>query len=280
MRSQNQKQSPYLHLYGDDTLLRAVKNGRIPLQTDWSFLQPYLSFVQWHDRKQQPVSEQEILSALKAHYEKLPDTIRSLLSFEDFLQQRDKLEPDIRQTIRRKRRSGVQGYAVERLDKAAFLRLYSSALIDSAWQRHGAGFQGVCFCLRSDAALLTPKPGYPALLKPVGYGQAHQVAPSSENPVPGAFTGPETDAAEAEWRLVLPRGEAEVPSARLTKGDVVRIYLGPLADTELVKSVRHLVRFDQRFRHCDLFQVVPDVAHWKLTAQPLDPNTDDENDAP
>lgn len=276
MSSENRKQRSVFHLYGGDDLLRSLKNGRLSLQTDWSLLQPFLSFAQWHDDKQQPVTEQEIQSALKAHYNQLPQAIRSLLTYEDFLQQRAKLEPDIRQSISQQRRSTVQGYAHSRLERAALLRLYASALNDQVWRLQGDNYRGICVCLRNDASLLTAKKGYPALVKPVSYGQAHDVMPTKENPVPGAFMGPEAEASDAEWRLVLPRAEGEVPTVRLAKGDVARIYVGPSASDELLASVRHLIRFDQRFRNCDLMRVVPDLSHWKLTAQPLPVTSDDQ----
>lgn len=258
-----------LHLYGGADLLQRLKDGRIPLQTDWSFLQPYLSFDRWHGGKQQPVSEQEVLDGLKIHYEQLPSNIKGLLSFEDFLQQREKLEPQIRQQIKQQRTSTVQGYTLDRFDKAAFLRLYTSALNNDAWRYQAEDFSGLCIALRSSAAALTARKGYPALLKPVSQGKDHDVKASAHNPLPGAFMDVETSASEGEWRLVLPRSEDVDAGIKLSKGDVTRIYVATAASEELVDAVQKLVGYDLRFRQCSVFQVIPDVAHWKLTAVPL-----------
>jgi hypothetical protein len=257
-----------LFYYGDSSAVGWLKKGRFTLSTDWTMLQPYLSFMNYHQSKVAPVTEAEIQTELTLEYEKLPETIRSLLSFDDFLQQRDKFEAGIRSKIlSRRQQQEAQGYPTHRISQTGFLRLYDSATLDWAWQQLSNAFSGLCIEINRSAPCFHRQTSNPALLKPVKYGAAHDTKPTAENPVPGAFSDVEHNSGHGEWRFIRPVSKGV--TVKLTKGDVLAIYVSIHTPTETVDMIRELIALDLRYRSCVLYEVYPDATTWRLTARPI-----------
>ncbi len=265
---------PSYFYYGDRQLLNQLKNAKLPLQQDWSLLEPYVRFDQWHTNLHQPVTEQEILAGLQQEYDKLPMSIRGLLAFEDFLAKRDTFEADIRRKVMasRSQATGPAAYSQNRLSKAGFIRLFSTATSDYGWRTLADQHQGLCIAISSQASFLRPKAGQPVMLKPVQYGLPHDTQVSPTNPIPGAFSDAEENKARAEWRAVYPVPAMADSALKLAKNDITQIYVSVCASEELLEQVKQLVRLDLRYRKTQVLQVTPDASRWRLTAREISLN--------
>lgn len=265
-----EKQPPSLFYYGDENLLSQLKKGQFELLNDWSMLQPYISFAQYQQSLQHVISEAELMQGFQLEYQRLPENIRALLSFDDFLQQRDKIEPSVRQSILAQRSNTADSpkdYPLNRLEQTVFLRLFSSATVHDAWQNMASGFAGFCLEINSKAACFSSQAGKPALLRPVRYGKPHELVASKANPVPGVFEDTAEHKAQAEWRFVRPANQGN--ELKLSKGDVVNVYVSIHTPVDVVARLRDLTALDLRFRHCSLFEIYPDASTWRLTARPI-----------
>jgi len=264
----NESQST-LFYYGSEQLLTQLKAGKLDISRDWSMLEPYISFERWHNGNAQIITDQELQIGFRQEYEKLPENIRNLLSFDDFFAQRDKMEAQVRAKILRSRTTSVQGYQRSRVDNAGFLRLFSSALNHFGWQSLAANFSGLCIAINRHASGLQASAGRPSIVKPVQYGQQHALLVDAENVIPGAFQDAEEHKGRAEWRMVTPTNKIDQPTVKLQKNDVSEIYLSVHASSELIESVKQLVALDLRYRRTRLMEVFPDATKWRLTARPI-----------
>jgi hypothetical protein len=256
-----------LFYYTDSTGLADLKQGSLALNSDWTLLEPYVSFMNYHQSRVAPVTEQEMLKGFEKEYKKLPDTIRGLLPFEEFLKQRDKLEPNVKAEILKSRGEVTQGYVSERRNQTSFLRLFHTATSDYGWQTIANGFKGICFELSSRAKCFAPVKGQPSLLNPVQYGASHSLSATKIDPVPGVFHDTEENKARGEWRYICP-----TPSngrLKLAKHDIEKIYVSVNAEPEFVEAIRSLIQLDLRYRNCVLYEVYPDAVHWRLTARSI-----------
>lgn len=258
------------YIYGTGETLDELKKGVITLQDDWSFLEPYVSFGALQAEKHSPVRESDIMAALEREFQKLPDNIRGLLSFDDFLKQRNKLEPNILKQLKsEKQNQSLSGYEKARFQKVALLRLFPTATNPFAWEHLAGQYQGICIGLSASASFLKPRTGQPALLKPVQYGAEHSVNISADNPAPGAFEDVEHRQDNQEWRLLLPKNKAGVTQIKFSRSDIVGLYSSAHTSSALQDAMAHLVQFDQRFKSAQLYQVLPDIKRWKLTVEPV-----------
>lgn len=264
-----EKQPPSLFYYGDQNLVNLLKKGSLALSNDWSMLDPYVSFDRYQQSLQQSITEAELIQGFQAEYQRLPDAIRGLLSFEDFLAQRDKIEPSVRQNILRSRTAAdaPMKYQTSRIEQTLNLRLFSSATVPMAWQTLAEGFSGICLELGSKASGFQALAGKPVLLRPVRYGQTHDLSVSPDNPVPGVFEDIREHQANGEWRLVRPANQGG--EIKLAKGDVVNVFVSVHASSEWVAKLREFLALDLRYRNCQLFEVYPDASTWRLTARPI-----------
>ena len=258
-----------LFYYGTEQLLAQLKSGRLTIDQDWSILEPYVSFERWHGRHSPLITEQELLAGFREEYEKLPENIRHLLAFDDFLGQREKLETQVRARLLQNRPAGLKGYERSRLNTAGYLRLFTTALSHFGWHHLANQFQGLCIGISRSAEGFKASEGRPVMIKPVQYGQPHAPLIDASNPIPGAFQDCPEHAARGEWRFVTPTTNRVNPSIKLQKHDVLDIYVSIHAAPELVAAVKQLVSFDMRYRRTRLFEVFPDASHWRLTARPL-----------
>ncbi|WP_320822366.1 hypothetical protein [Reinekea sp.] len=258
-----------LFLYGDVSLVQALKSGTLPLQDDLTLLSPYIDLDRWQGRGAQVVTVQEFDAELARDYQRLPDNIRQLLSFEAFQAQADKLAETIRARVLAKRQPTDLGYNKSRLDKIGFLRLFSSALSHFGWSALAANQSGICVALNSRSPMFLPTAGQPVLLRRVSYGADHEFAISPNNPLPGFFCDHAEHRARDEWRVAYARTAASAAEIRLPKNAVSQIYTAMNTPPMVKQAVQDLVAQDMRYRQVQLFQVQPDTLRWQLSAKPF-----------
>jgi len=258
-----------LFLYGDVSLVQALKTGILPLQDDMTPLSPYIDLDRWHGHGAQAVTTQEFQAELARDYQRLPDNIRQLLSFEAFEAQADKLADTIRARVLASRQPADLGYNKKRLNKISFLRLFSSALSHFGWSALAADQSGICIALNSRSPIFSPTAGQPVLLRRVSYGAEHAFAISPNNPLPGFFCDHAEHRARDEWRVAYARTATGSGELRLPKHAVSQIYTSVNTPASVKQSVQDLVAQDMRYRQVQLFEVQPDTVRWQLTAKPF-----------
>ena len=258
-----------LFLYGGAALVQALKSGLLPLQDELSFLSPYIDLDQWQGGGTQAVTAQEFQTELALDYQRLPDNIRQLLSFEAFQGQADKLADSIRARVLANRQPADLGYNKRRLDKIGFLRLFSSALSHFGWSTLADNQSGICVALNSRSPMFLPTAGQPVLLRRVSYGAEHAFAISANNPLPGFFCDHAEHRARDEWRVAYARSTTSAAEIRLPKNAVTQIYTSINTPPALKQAVQDLVAQDMRYRQVQLFEVQPDTLRWQLSAKPF-----------
>jgi len=258
-----------LFLYGDVALVQALKSGIVPLEDDLTLLSPYMDLDRWQGRGTQVVTAQEFDTELARDYQRLPDNIRQLLSFEAFQAQADKLADTIRARVLAQRQPADLGYNKKRLDKIGYLRLFSSALSHFGWSTLADNQSGICVALNSRSPMFLPTAGQPVLLRRVSYGAEHAFAISPSNPLPGFFCDHAEHRARDEWRVAYARTPASSAEIRLPKNAVSQIYTSINTPAAVKQAVQELVAQDMRYRQVQLFEVQPDTLRWQLSAKPF-----------
>lgn len=261
-----------VYLYGNKALLQSVKRGLIPAQPPSFEWQPYAEFDRWQQAPKLRITEAAIIEALQQEYQRLPDNIRGLLTFEDFLQQRDKLEPGIRERLKAQQStsSSVQSYATQRFQQVQTLRLFSASTCHFGWSHLADDFSGVCIGVKASCEGLQAKPGNPVIFKPVTYGGEHDLQPSADNPVPGLFCDVEEHQKRGEWRALWPASDKDERGLKLKKGDLVSVSVSVSTPDTVLEAADALVQRDIRYRNAELRRVLPDAQQWRLTSQRLD----------
>ncbi len=268
-KSGNTQTGALLFLYGNNSLTTQLKRGRLPLQQNWAFLEPFLSIDHWQGASN-AVSEAEMTAGYQREYEKLPDKVRMWLSFNDFLGQKDKFTVQVKDHILSHQSSlKVVGYPKARFSKTAYLRLFDSPTCQFGWTDQADLFTGICVALRQQAICLKPMPGTPIVLQPVRYGVHHEFKATSDNPLPGAFMDVEENKSRGEWRAILPSRSDDTPAIKIKRQDIQQIYVSVMTPEETITDLQQLIRTDLNFRHVELFLVKPEGDAWRLTAEHL-----------
>ncbi|WP_287438442.1 hypothetical protein [Reinekea sp.] len=252
-----------LFLYGDVSLLGALKSGRLPLQVDLSVLAPYIDLDQWQDHRTQAVSTEEFQAEMVREYHQLPDDIRQILSLEAFQAQGDRLADTIHARVLANRKPADLAYNKPRLEKIGFLRLFSSAVSHFGWSSLAAEHSGICVALNSTSPMFLASPGKPVLLRRVSYGAEHNFTINPENPLPGFFCDHAEHQARDEWRVAY-GGAADI---EVSASAVSQIYTSIYTPAEVKQALRDLVAMDLRYRHVQLFEVLPDALRWQMVAK-------------
>jgi len=261
--------STHFYLYGNPSILSQLKKGVLPLSTDFSMFEPYLSYDNWYQGKTSPVTEQEFQRGLEQEYKKLPENVKMFLSFVDFSKQSDKLAESIKGKILRTRTTNLKGFDRSRIEKSAYMRLFPVATSDFAWRRLAGNYSGLCLAISSKAQLFTSGTGKPVSLQAVKYGQKHALAVDKNTPVPGLFDHSAEYALQKEWRAAYVASLYPNSEIKITKNDLRGIYVPSTAPASLLNQVKNLVKQDLRYRHVDLFEVFPDASQWRLSARKM-----------
>jgi len=257
-----------LYFYGDISLISGLKRGALPLSDDLGFLFPFLHFNKWHGDAVQPVTEQEFGHELKREYGSLPENIRGLLSFDAFKAQSKKLEASIRQNVLKRRKNLVQGYTLNRVNGVAYIRLFSSALSSYGWTSLAKEHSGLCIGFNVSSSMFQPSKSHPIIMKPVKYGEGHELDVDANNPIPGFFCDDSENKARAEWRVAYAKPLLDKLEVKIPKGAITEIYMSVNASDELKADLQGLVARDLRYRSVSLFEVFPDATKWRLSARP------------
>lgn len=266
------KMDASLHLYGSNSLLSHLKNGRLPLSQDDSMLSPYLETGLEGRLTQAPITEHEINQEMQRQYESLPSPISALLGFEDYKKQSEKLMPSIIEAIQVKRQATqtdiVDQYSKARIAKVSYLRLFNSAMSQFGWEILAKGFTGMCIELNANHEVFNTNQDRLALVKPVVYGATHDFQVSNVNPIPGFFMDCEENAPRQEWRAAFLFKEQQ-ETLKVASSAVKHIYLSVNATLDEIEAVKRFVSQDIRYRHVGVSLVLPDEQRWRLRVKPL-----------
>lgn len=256
-----------LYFYGDETLIQTLKSGYLPLSDNWNFLKPYYDFSRWENTRVTSLSESEFEVELQREYDSLPDVVRLMLTFEDFLIKKEELRPAITTRVLAERQPSEQGYSADRLTKVWNMRLFDAAVCPFAWEQLAGHHGGFCAAIDSQSAMFESGSSLPALLKPVVYGDGHDVSRRSNNPLPGALADVAEHSSNGEWRALFPKTSFEQSRIKVASGQVRELYVGALASDSTRQSLTNLVQLDLRFRSTQLYEVLPDASKWRLTSR-------------
>lgn len=260
---------PKLYFYSDGQLLKSLKRGVLPVSKPIEWLTPFIQFDRWSKKQTLQVTEEEFHAELRHEYQRLPENIRLLLSFEDFESQSARFEASIRQSVLNRRQDNVKpSYDLTRLSATRALRLWPSAVLEYGWQYQANDYTGLCLGLSANSRLFQSTSQKPSVLSAVSYGAEHDPRVRSAMPLPGLFHDVPENEARGEWRYAVPAKSVSNDELKLPSSSVQEIYYSVKADAELIGELKKLIKLDLRYRQVTLLQVVPDELKWRLTVRP------------
>jgi len=268
------RQLASLFIYLGKEGLTFLKSGLLPFVRPQELDQPFLAGnTAFAQLQQQQINHQDYLQHLKQQYQKLPDHLKSMVTFEYFVEQSEKKRPQIEAGIQQAE-SGV----VKRPDLSDYriLRCFSNAAGISLWAGKeqsglvleidpaGAGWRGAHYgkqpqklgCLNS-VEHWAPQHDLDWLLnQPMAYGVN----------------------ADEEWRLVRPLASAdkvieikgqERAMYRLPYKALRRVIVGCRWDDQKLKEIQSYMQRDLNLRQSQLAQLQLNPASMELMINDL-----------
>lgn len=254
------------YLYCPADTIQDLKNGHLPLSTDLTLFEPCIHAVKNRSRMN---SEERLEKRLKREYQRLPENIRALLSFDDFRAQKDQLFASEAAVSSEDASEGVAVYGQSGLDRLAYLRLMSSPLSHYGWRELADNFSGICLGLNPAAAMFQSSTDQPVKLAAVQYGAEHRPQPGPDNPIPGFFMDHPDYRFLAEWRAAYVLAKQKNSSVKVGRATVAEAYISSTADEPLRHQFSQLFGKDMRYRTTSQFEVLPDSDCWQLKAKPI-----------
>ncbi|GAA6134514.1 hypothetical protein NBRC116188_13030 [Oceaniserpentilla sp. 4NH20-0058] len=225
---------------------------------------------------QQPLSDSEFSAAMGKNYESLEPHIKSMVTFEYYLEQASQNRAQIEQQLNQQAlASQVQSsVAVKAVyEKVGFIRLFDNIHQQGLWE--SVGCQHQCIAIKLDPSheyfSHTSFNQKPQIFEALEYDDSRPAAPCKENPFPALFRRPEHFAYERERRLVRPvsaldQNKEGVVYSRLPKGVIKGIYLGLGCAPSVIDTMHSLVTHDLQFRGVGLKQLGVSETHLRLVA--------------
>ncbi len=279
-----------LYLFSNELSLRVLRDGRLPLVAVDALTDPFLdSRLPLHETRQIPIAESEFKNELQRQYIALPEDLRSIVSFDYFVQEASRRRSDIESAMQ-SRRQITPLY----LDQALRAKLVLGCFFEhidqpDLWEQYGGRHCGMALEIDVNAAQFNTatyenQPQYFAEVnyvdeRPVVGHEVHE-SPLLQKFRP-LFHRPIMYAHQGEWRLVRPLSAAQkmgtnpqgqalgfykFPSAALTG-----IVFGCYASSQEVEHVSSAVALDMRYRHVKLWQLHKDPVRYLFHKDPVTP---------
>ena len=185
------------------------KNGILPFSNLADLADPFLinRVVHVPEPENQILSAAELEQALRQQYERMPEHMRAMVSWDYYLQQALKNETQIRtQLIRQNAAPPPVLPELKYYARVCCLRVFADVQSPLLWDLHGRGGAGIAVDLNTEGSYFCDKQhaGQPQLWAPIEYSAARPVAPTKDNPFPALLRRPLAYAFEKEWRLIRP----------------------------------------------------------------------------
>lgn len=243
-----------------------LKMMKLPMVSVADLEDPFISNrrVDHMQPEQVPLSDLEFAEGLKGVYEGLEPHIKSMVSWDYYLQQakqnREKFEPML-QT-----QNAPQGKSLPNPNdykSVHCLRLFERIDEEGVWSRFGHDAIALELDVQSPFFQDAHYNRKPQLFKPVVYDDLRPNPPSQKDPFPAAFTRSQHLAFEKEWRLLRPSLKDSLVA--IPKGIVKGIYVGLDCPGNVTQNMIELVKRDLQFRHIPLWQMAVSETHLRLS---------------
>ncbi|OZG75062.1 hypothetical protein BTA51_01295 [Hahella sp. CCB-MM4] len=262
-----------LYLFTNELSLRVLREGKLPLVAMHDLQDPFLDpAINTHMPEQAPISETEFQNELKRQYQSLSEDIRSIVSFDYFVQEAVGRRQEIEAAMQGRRRAVPQYVDVVMQQKLAVGSLYEHIQSPELWWAQGGQHRGMAFELDVDAAQLraTTYESHPQYFAAVGYSaerpmDTHEVATSSAftqrfRPL---FRKSSVFSQEGEWRLVRLMTAASKTSQdalgrslglfHFPHSALTGIVFGCFTPPEEIEHIVSAIHLDMRYRHVKLW---------------------------
>lgn len=259
---------PSLYLYLGSEGLTFLKSGLLPFLRPVELAQPFLAkHPAYQVVRQNKLSQKDYISHLKQQYARLPDHLRSMVSFEYFAEQSEKKRTQIEAGIQKSESNLI---SCPDLSGYRLLRLFSDPRLLTQWQ--GKLDNGLVLELdaRSSGWQLEDYRGQPQMLAELRsvdnwLPDSHQDWLSQQ---PGSYSD-----SEGEWRLIrtLPSADKmiqvkgqERAMYRLPYKGLKRVIVGPGWLRQRRDSLQTYIKQDLNLRQAKLAQLQLDPATMEL----------------
>ena len=252
--------------------MAGLKNLRLKFQSVLSLNDPFIANKKVHRSYQETtLSESEFEQALIKVYDNLEPHIKSMVTWEYYLDQAKQNKKKIEPSLIAAKAPPSPLPDASQYAKVCCLRLFPNLQLDTIWERYGENHTGLAIELDTEHEYFTASryDALPQIFQAVQYDDLRPPFPSKQMPFPAAFSRPEHAAYEKESRLLrLLQSPDQSEVFKIPKAVIKAIYLGLNCPTALTEEVVQLVKLDLQFRHVKLKQMAVSETHLRL--QPLD----------
>jgi len=271
-----------LFLYCSEKGLTWLREGRLPFLDAASLMDPFVSNAAIkHSEEPIAVSDEELLSELKAKYDALPQSLSSLMTFEYFKEQALKERESIEADIRQRALPELNTISLQQQKNLTLLCLYERADNPALWQYHGANHHGMVIELDQTHEFFTA-PKYkdaPQIFLPIKYGSERPLKLKDAHPFASLFHRSDNFSNEREWRVLRPISVADktiqahnfsVHLHSMQTSIIKTVTFGSAMSNEIKDKLMNLLKNDLRYRHVTLLDCRLDPTRYLLHRVPVD----------
>lgn len=266
----------HLHFYCDMSFIKNIKDGYIVLEKlSHPIIENHL--IENVQTSKKRLSKKDFNAEMAIQYENLPGNLKSMVTFEYFLEQSMKKRSQIEGALHTTKAIHDQIlFDTNIFEQAYVLNLYESNNHFGLWRNQADNFKGICLSLNLDSiksGLFKSKKQL-RRLQVINYTQDKDIINNSENPLPGIFDMPIELISEKGWRLAIPKQQCHINNLnqvilKLKKTDIDSIIFGVNTDPHKKDEVMNYFKTDLNLKHINFQQLHTSNRHFEFCVRPI-----------
>ena len=277
-----------LYLFTNELSLRVLRDGKLPLLAVDALNDPFLdSSIPLHEVQQIPISATEFSNELRRQYEALPEDLRSIVSFEYFVQEASQRRSDIETAMQGRRQTTPQYLDKALRSKLAIGCFFQHIQNPGIWEQQGAQHGGMALEIDVELAQFkaTTYDQHPQHFAEINYVDERPLtsdAPHESQMLQRfrpLFQRPTVFQQQGEWRLVRPLAAAQKQGTnsvgqtlgfyKFPSSTVTGVVFGCYTSTQEIEHIAAAVTLDLRYRHVKLWQLQKDPVRYLFHKVPI-----------
>ena len=266
----------HLYLYGNTSLIQNIKQGQLILE---KLSHPIIenTLIENIQTSKKRLSKKDFVKEMEIQYQKLPGNLKSMVTFEYFLEQSESKRSQIESALHNVKTSLDQIlFDTSVFDQVAVLNLFESNNHFNLWRNQADQFKGICVSLNLESLRNGQFQNKKQLrkLQAINYTQDKEYIKQPDNPLPGVFDMPIELESEKGWRLVIPKHQCPVNQnkqafLKLRRSDIDSITFGTHADHSLKEQTMRYFQTDINLKHVTFNQLHTSNRHFEFSVRPI-----------
>ena len=254
-----------LHLYGSiEQVLTTLRHQTLAWQTADSLSDSLLPFSHSINKAPEHITDEMFRNFMLGQYQQLPAHLRSAIAFEYFFEKNHDKRSHFEQQIRDQWQSSNVQFNSKVYERARLIRLFANGSSISLWHQLATNYNGAQLTLNMSANQIKVNGQY-VLTQLEYHGDKLFKTP---HPFSALQSRSPEFSEQKEWRLLALQSHDELV-CHINKTAILGVTLGLNVPVEQRDALLQLMRTDQRYKHCQIKQLVVSPTRWALTAIPL-----------